>query len=151
LASAETDVATATERLEQAADRHQVAQEKTAAALERYETLMSTVGVAIQELQRRLDEVAEQMTERDRVEANTRTAESDARSRLGNAEGRRDAFASALANIEEERRSAIEGLRSFAATGLLRLACPEVDVPDPATEWAATPAIALARAIDRAL
>jgi uncharacterized protein (TIGR02680 family) len=148
---ARTDLTTATDRLEHVTDEHQQAQAKAAAASERYETLKNTVGVAVQELQRRLDEVAGDMTERDRDETATRCAEGDARMRLGDAQGRRKGFADALANIEEERRAAIEALRSFAATGLLHLACPDVEVPDPTADWAATPAIALARTIDRAL
>jgi uncharacterized protein (TIGR02680 family) len=149
--SAEEDLTAAADRLDQVTDEHQQAQAKAAAAGERYETLMATVGVAVQELQRRLDEVATELTERDRDETATRRAEGDARTRLGNAQGRRQGFADALANIEEERRAAIEALRSFAATGLLHLACPDVEVPDPAADWAATPAISLARAIDRSL
>jgi uncharacterized protein YPO0396 len=41
--------------------------------------------------------------------------------------------------------------RAFAATGLLRVALPELEIPDPREEWAATPAVLLARAVNAEL
>src|SRR5207248_6096503 len=50
-----------------------------------------------------------------------------------------------------ERDHAINALRAFVATGLLHTVLPELEVPDPSADWAPTPAIALARAINAAL
>ena len=151
LADAHTDLAEAVARYDEVVEDHQEALERAAAALERYETLEATVGVAVQELHRRLGEVAQDFAARDRAETATRKAEGDARSRHGHAEGRRDTLFETLATIETDRQAAIESLRTFARSGLLGLACPDLDVPDPTAEWAATPAVALARAIDRSL
>jgi uncharacterized protein (TIGR02680 family) len=151
LAGAEAELTLALDHLEEATGEHQDAQERAVAARERYKTLESTVGVAVKELQRRLDEVAGEMSERHLVEDFTRKAEGEARTREGIARGRIETLTAALSSIEEDRRSAVEALRSFAATGLLRLACPDVEVPDPTAEWAPTPAVVLARAIDRHL
>ena len=87
----------------------------------------------------------------DRTQDQIQAAERDARSRRDKAEVRREMLAAELRSIDEERRATIEALRSFAATGLLALACPEVEVPDPAAEWAPTPAVILARAIGKGL
>ena len=151
LVTAEDELRLALDQVERATTDHHQAQGRAVAAQERYETLEATVGVAVRELQRRLDEVQRELTERDRREERARAAEGDARTRLGNAVGRRETLAAALRSIDEERRAAIEALRSFAATGLLTLACPEVEVPDPAAEWAPTPAVILARAIGKGL
>jgi uncharacterized protein (TIGR02680 family) len=156
--AAQNNLAAAREEHRESVQRHAEAQEEhleaarqAAAARERYDTLLSTVGVAVQELQRRLDEVATSLDERDRSERETRKVEGAARSRQGNAEGRRDTLRAALDTIGSNRQAAIDSLRTFAGTGLLALACPDLDVPDPTVEWAATPAVALARAVDRTL
>ena len=151
LAGAEHELATALEQLDRVAEEHQHAVEQAAAAHERYATLEATVGVAVRELQRRVDALAEELRARDRAEAETRAVKEAALADQGRADGLIDAHSHEIERIEEERRSAIEGLRAFAATGLLRLACPEVELPDPSAEWAPTPAVALARAVDRAL
>ncbi len=151
LAGARQEHREAEHRHAAAQDEYQEVTQQAAAARERYETLRSTVGVAVQELQRRLDEVAASLAGRDRAEKETRAIEAAARSNQGNAQGRRDTLRGTLNTIETDRQTAIESLRIFASTGLLALACPDLDLPDPAIEWAATPAVALARAIDRVL
>jgi len=151
LTTAEDELGLALDHVERTASEHHQAQERAVAARERYETLEATVGVAVRELQRRLDEVQRAMADLDRARDRAQAAERDARSRQDKAEVRQEMLAAELRSIDEERRTAIEALRSFAATGLLALACPDVEVPDPAVEWAPTPAVTLARAIDRSL
>ena len=49
------------------------------------------------------------------------------------------------------RDAAVAEFQSFAATGVLRIALPDLDVPDPAEPWPPTPAVILARAVNAAL
>ena len=56
--------------------------------------------------------------------------------------------------IEEAARTrdaAVAEFQSFAATGLLRVALPSLEVPDVTQPWAATPAVLLARAVNAGL
>ncbi len=155
---AEAALSVAKEEQHEAIERHDLAHEEyldaaqeATSARERYATLLSTVGVAVQELQRRLDEVEQLLEEWDRTQRATRAAQTAAVSRQGKAEGRRDTLEATLRAAETDRLAAIDSLRTFAGTGLLALACPELEMLDTDTEWAATPAVALARAIDRTL
>jgi len=49
------------------------------------------------------------------------------------------------------RDAAVAEFQSFAATGLLRVALPSLEVPDVTQPWAATPAVLLARAVNAGL
>jgi len=58
------------------------------------------------------------------------------------------------AEIEEAARTrdaAVAEFQSFAATGLLHVALPSVEIPDVTQAWAATPAVLLARAVNTGL
>src|SRR6266498_2240050 len=49
------------------------------------------------------------------------------------------------------RGAAAAAFQRFATTGLLLLAVPELDLPDPATAWAPDPTVRLARRVEQAL
>ena len=49
------------------------------------------------------------------------------------------------------RDAAVAEFQSFAATGLLRVALPSLEIPDVMQPWAATPAVLLARAVNAGL
>ena len=121
---------------------------------ERHTTLLSTVGAAVAELQRRLAETAESVrTCTDGLKA-ARTAWSDADRRASHEEGRTEQLGKDLTEATAARERAIASLRRFAATGLLDVALPGTAVPATdvdAGAWAATPAIALARAVETEL
>ncbi len=121
------------------------------AAAEHHETLASTVGSAVAELQRQLAEVANAVRRcaDDRKAADGRRT--DALTNRGKAEGQLDTLGGQLDEATTTRAEAAEALRRFATTGLLGVALPELATPDPAVPWAPDPTVRLARQIDRDL
>ncbi|MEU4891522.1 TIGR02680 family protein [Streptomyces sp. NPDC044780] len=123
-----------------------------AAADERHTTLRSTVGAAVAELERRLAETAGALATCERDQKQARHEYSAADRRAGRAEGRIEQLDKDVHDAASTRAEAIAALQRFAATGLLTVALPEAPVPPlDGGSWAATPAIALARAIEAAL
>ncbi len=121
------------------------------AAAERHRVLVETAGAGVEELYRRLDAVAAELARCEEHEQSARTAEKDAIGERGKAEGLREALRGGIAAAAAERDRAIAELRAFATTGLLDIAVPDLEIPDPTGQWAPTPAVALARAINTAL
>ncbi|MEU9368992.1 TIGR02680 family protein [Streptomyces avermitilis] len=134
------------------AERATQAARLAAAADERLRTLRSTVGAAVAELQRRLEETAAAARaceiDRQRAQAGIR----DADRRAGHAEGRIERLDDDITDATAARERAIEALQRFVATGLLAVALPDLPVPDDdGGTWAATPAVGLARAVESRL
>ncbi|MEU3463242.1 TIGR02680 family protein [Streptomyces sp. NPDC006733] len=142
----------ARERTAELALRAEEAGRDAAAADERHTTLRSTVGAAVAELQRRLTETAEALRtcEADQRVTHKRQAEADRQA--SRAEGRIEQLEKGLSDAAAARAEAIAGLQRFTTTGLIAVALPEVSVPAvDEGPWVATPAIALARAIESGL
>ncbi|MGW4411897.1 SbcC/MukB-like Walker B domain-containing protein [Nonomuraea sp. NPDC004702] len=116
-----------------------------------YRTLTQTAGTAIEELFRQLDQVERELRERVVTERATRLREQQALQERGKAEGERDNLRKQIAEAATVRGAAVRELQAFAATGLLKLALTDLDVPDTGVEWAATPAVLLARAVNAEL
>ena len=116
-----------------------------------HDTLQGSAGAAVQELQRRLDGLRRRVEQleagRDRLIGRLREVEG----KLGEARGKVAELERALADHDHRRRASVATLRRFAASGLLEVALPELDVPDPAQEWAPTPAVQLARRVEAEL
>jgi uncharacterized protein (TIGR02680 family) len=130
-----------TERAERAASDAE-------ASAERYRTLHATAGAAVAELQRQLGEVADSLRNNEtNTEHAVRRADKASNDR-GRAEGHRETLADQLEAATEDRAAAAESFRRFASTGLLVVALPELDVPDPGTLWAPDPTVRLARRVD---
>lgn len=121
------------------------------AARERHQVLSDTVGTKVAELQQQLADTAGALERVAALEAAGRDAADAAREARGRADGRRQTLTDDLADATRARDDAVEALRQFAGTGLIALACPDVETPDPDSPWAPTPAVQVARAIDRAL
>ncbi|MFE1825168.1 TIGR02680 family protein [Streptomyces yangpuensis] len=146
------EAAEAEQRVIDLAQRAEEAAREAAAADERHRTLRSTVGAAVAELQRRLIETAEaqRICETDLKNARQRHAQADREA--SRAEGRIEQLEKDLAEAVDARAEAIAALWRFTATGLVAVALPELTVPaSDDGPWAATPAIAFARAIDSGL
>ncbi|MGW0959995.1 hypothetical protein ACWD4K_13375 [Streptomyces gelaticus] len=146
------EAAEAEQRAIDFAQRAEEAAREAAAAYERHRTLRSTVGAAVAELQRCLAETAEaqRIRETDQKDARQRHAQADREA--SRAEGRIEQLEKDLAEAVDARAKAIAALQRFTATGLVAVALPEVTVPaSDDGHWAATPAIAFARAIDSGL
>ncbi|MFE7803253.1 TIGR02680 family protein [Streptomyces sp. NPDC057430] len=146
------EVTDAERRAGDLAQRAEDAEREAAAADQRHLTLRSTVGAAVAELERRLAETTEsqQTCEADRKTAGRRHAEADREA--SRAEGRIEQLEKDLTEAVGARGEAIAALQRFTATGLPAVALPELAIPDADDgPWAATPAIALARAIESGL
>ncbi|PWI10611.1 TIGR02680 family protein [Streptomyces sp. NWU339] len=123
-----------------------------AAADEHLTTLRSTVGAAVAELQRQLEETAEAVRICAHEQEQARTEYGDADRRASRAEGRIERLAEDVTEATAAREEAVAALQRFSATGLLTVALPDLAVPgDDGGPWAATPAIALARAVESRL
>ena len=138
-------------RLTEAAERAAVAGERAAAAQAFYQALLETAGAAVEELNRKLDELQRDTERRNADEKAVRKVEQQAISDRGNAEGTRDTLRTEIEEATRVRHAAVAEFQSFAATGVLRIALPDLEVPDPAEPWPPTPAVILARAVNAAL
>lgn len=143
------DAARAAERAAELALRSEEAGQEAAAAQQRHLTLRSTVGAAVAELERRLARTAEALRT---CEADQRLAgrrHTEAEKAASKAEGNIEQLEKNLTEAARTRAEAIAALQRFTATGLIAVALPDVTVPAMDNgSWAATPAIALARAIE---
>jgi uncharacterized protein (TIGR02680 family) len=151
VAEAEQERSTALAALEQSVDTAERACAEAEAAAERHRVLVETAGAGVDELYRKLAAVATELDLRDERERGAREAEGRARDERGKAEGRRETLRESIDAAAAERDHAVATLRAFVATGLSHTALPELEMPDPAAEWAPTPAVAAARAINAAL
>jgi uncharacterized protein (TIGR02680 family) len=137
---AELNIAQAVERGRQAND-----------AKVRLETLQETVGAKVAELQVKLEAA------RTAVNLSEKSFEQkDNEARLaGEQRARADQkVTSAEETLQERtatRQQAIVRLQGFAATDLLSIALPEIDLPDPRGVWTIEPALTLARRTEQAL
>lgn len=118
------------------------------AARERFTTLRETVGAAVEELQRRLTEVARRLEANKTDRGDAQHQANAARDARGNAQGRRETLTSELHDAAEQRTAATEAFRRFAGTGLLAVALPELDAPDPGQPWAPEPTVRMARRVN---
>jgi len=150
-ADATEELAETRQRLTEAAERAATAREAATAARALYEALLETAGAAVEELNRKLEELRGQTERRNADEKAARELEQQAISDRGKAEGTRDTLRTEIAEATRVRDAAVAEFQSFAATGVLRIALPDLDVPDPAGPWPPTPAVILARAVNGAL
>ncbi|MEO6082860.1 MAG: TIGR02680 family protein [Umezawaea sp.] len=120
-------------------------------ARQRHQTLASTVGSAVAELERQLAEVARELAASARSQREADGRRGRAQADQGRAEGRVELLTDQLTAVTDERLAAAESLRRFARTGLLAVALPELEVPDETEPWAPDPTVRLARQIERDL
>jgi uncharacterized protein (TIGR02680 family) len=139
------------QRLTEAAERAAAARETATAAQALYEALLETAGAAVEELNRKLDELRRDTERRNTDEKAARELEQQAISDRGKAEGTRDTLRTEIEEATRVREAAVAEFQSFAATGVLRIALPDLEVPDPAEPWPPTPTVILARAVNASL
>ncbi|WP_037559603.1 TIGR02680 family protein [Spirillospora albida] len=145
------ELARVRERLGEAAERAAEAREQADAAAETHRALVETAGAAVEELHRRLDEVRRALGARDAAETDAGLRQRDALEARGEAKGTCERLREQITEAETARDKAVAEFRAFAATGLLAVAAPGLDVPDPEQEWAPSPAVLLARAVNTEL
>ena len=141
----------ARQRLAEAADQAAMARQTATAAQLLYEELLQTAGAAVAELNRKLDELRRDIERRDADEKAARDHERDAISNRGKAEGTLERLRAEIEEASQARDAAVSEFQVFAATGVLRIAVPELDFPDPAEPWSPTPTVIVARAVNAAL
>jgi uncharacterized protein (TIGR02680 family) len=150
-AEAEAELAESQGLMEQAAEAAATARAEASAAQATYDALRETAGAAVEELYRRLDEVRRDLERRNAAEKAARGREQQALVDRGKAEGTRETLREEIDEATRVRDAAVAEFQAFAATGLLRIALPSLEVPDVTQPWAATPAVLLARAVNAAL
>jgi uncharacterized protein (TIGR02680 family) len=151
LDEAAEELAETKERLTEAAERAVAARQMATAARAMYEELLETAGAAVEELNRRLDELRGSTERCNAGEAQARELERRAISDRGRAEGTRDTLRMEIDEAARARDASVAEFQSFAATGLLRVALASLEIPDVKQPWAATPAVLLARAVNAEL
>lgn len=149
LATELSDHARASEHTAELAGRSRAAAREAVAARERHETLTATVGAAVADLQRRLSDVADALRACDEAERALRSEQDAALSRRAAADALRSRVVKEIEETVRTRAEAIDALRRFAATGLLAVALPDLEITSES--WAPDPAVRLARAVEREL
>lgn len=157
-AGAGTRVAEARDDLEGAGARHAELVEKAAAensaaiaAEQRHATLLENVGAEVAELQRALGKAEDDIgTNRRSHKAASAELEIGIEAH-GVAKGEHNRLEIELETARADRDAATESLRRFAHTGLLAIAVPDIEIPDPEQAWAPNPAVQLARTIETEL
>ncbi|MFK0220180.1 TIGR02680 family protein [Streptomyces vinaceus] len=146
------DVHRAAARAAELGLRAQEAARETVAADERLATLRSTVGTAVAELGRRLAETAHALSACAAEQRLSQDHRTRAEGRANRAQGRIDQLEKDVTDAAAARSEAIAALQRFATTGLITVALPGLAVPAAGDgPWAATPAIALSRALESEL
>lgn len=139
-ANMERSVAHAAERARQASE-----------AKVRLETLQESVGAKVAELQERLA-AARSIVKSSETEEDTKEQEASLASQQ---RARADQKVTSANDVLQERAAArseaIARLQGFAATDLLAVALPEMELPDLRTAWTIEPALTLARRAEQLL
>lgn len=120
-------------------------------AVARRDELRSTVGAVVAELEHRLAQKAEavQSGEQHLKEENEQLMK--AREERAKSGQKVEDAQQALEERQQRRHEAVERLRAFAQTGLLSVAVPDLEIPDPAGDWTIDPALNAARRAEQAL
>ncbi|HEY1920402.1 MAG TPA: TIGR02680 family protein [Streptosporangiaceae bacterium] len=148
---ASADLTDSRQRLADASEAATTARDEASVARATYEALRETAGAAVEDLYRRLDQVRRDLEQRNDAEKAARNVEQEALTDRGRAAGARETLTGQIDEATRVRDIAVAEFQSFAATGLLRVAVPSLEVPDTAQPWAATPAVLLARAVNAGL
>jgi len=151
VADAESDLVEAVEKELAAVEEAAEARESAVAAAERLAVLRESAGAGVERLFAELATVKRALATCEADAQTLRAKEKQATDERGKADGRREALRESIGTAVDERDRAIADLREFVATGLLTTALPHLDALDPQAEWAPTPAVVLARAINTAL
>jgi uncharacterized protein (TIGR02680 family) len=147
-ADAAAELADSRQLLIEAGERAVEAREAAGAAAATYGELRATVGTAVEELQRRLADAIAALGGNKSAYRTARDRERDAIGASGKADGERGRLRTDVEDAMRQRDDAVREFRAFAATGLLRVAAPALEIPGTDQPWAATPTVILARAVN---
>ncbi len=150
-ADAEAELADSRQLLLEASERAAEAREAAGTAATTFQELLATAGTAVEELQRRLAEVIGGLGQLKTAERDARRREQEAIGARGKADGKRGELRVQVDDASRQRDAAVREFQAFAATGLLRVAVPAMEIPGTDQTWAATPTVILARAVNAEL
>lgn len=128
-------------------ERRMAAEEAEARA----ETLQQTVGARVEELERLLADARRTVDTIEAALKSARTALGQAEKQIGAGAQRVTDAGRMLVERIAARAQAAAQLQSFAATGLLAVALPDLDQPEQNAAWAIEPALTLARRAEQLL
>ncbi len=148
---ASEELAESQDRLAEAVEAAIAARAAAITARTVYAELQATAGSAVDELYRQLAEVGRLLELRTSAEKAARAVQEKALEERGRAQGERGRLQTQIDEAALARDVAVTEFQAFALTGLLRIAVPSLEIPDPAESWAATPAVLLARAVNAGL
>ncbi|MEV2225107.1 TIGR02680 family protein [Nocardia vinacea] len=146
-----TDAERAAVRLAELTQKAAEEQRAALAAEQRHTTMLASVGAEVAELERALSEAEDAIRDNRRRYRETGAALESGIEAHGVAKGEHNRLVIELESARADRGAATESLRRFAHTGLLEIAVPDIDIPDPGQPWAPNPAVQLARTIEAAL
>lgn len=143
-AEARADVLAHTEHL---AERQSVAEEIAA----RLQVLRASVGVKVEELMQRLAATRHAVIDGEKKLKTENTSLRDIGEQRARNEQRVEDSGALLEERSAARQRAIAGVQSFAATGLLALAVPDLEQPEQGAPWTIDAALTLARRTEQLL
>lgn len=133
------------------AERAAVRQREAVMLVERHRVLADTVGAAVAELQARLAGVGDELRSNERDVRQADQRREAAGREEGREVGRLEKLANELQAAAEHRSAEVAGLQGFAATGLLVVARPELELPQTEDDWTITSALRVARQVEQEL
>jgi uncharacterized protein (TIGR02680 family) len=117
----------------------------------RLDTIRESVGDKVADFQQRLEKAAKAVTDGEGLSEKKNTAMNAAGQNCARAEQNVSNGQAVLQERAVIREQAIARLQGFAATDLLSVALPEIDLPEQRAPWTIEPALNLARRAEHAL
>ena len=134
-----------------ASERAAGAREAASAARTTHRELLATAGAAVEDLQRRLSTVTDGLERLKATEREARQREQGGIEERGRADGKRERLRAEVDEAVGQRDEAVRAFQAFAATGLLQVALPGLEIPELQEPWAPTPTVVLARSVNSEL
>jgi uncharacterized protein (TIGR02680 family) len=150
LAEWSRELARAEEDLRRLAEEARRAAVRAGQERQRADEVRAAIGATVEQIRERLAKVRARIVELEGLEKEADKEYLAAMERRARAQGQEIRLAQTLAEAQDRRDQAVGELRKFAATGLLTAAC-EAEIPDTEAEWAADPAVRLARRVEQTL
>lgn len=135
------------QRRGQSVARHAQAEDAQA----RWQALYDAVGLKVDEVLRRIADLRQALEQETQEEKLAEKALREAGEARAKAQQREEGDAFILDERRNQRQAAITVLQGFTASGLMSIAVPDIECPDPATPWTIDPALTLARRAEQAL
>ncbi|QXP85028.1 TIGR02680 family protein [Methylococcus sp. Mc7] len=135
------------QRREQSAERHAQAEDAQA----RWQALYDAVGLKVEEIQRRIADLRHALAQGEKEEKAAEKALREAGETRAKAQQKEEDCVLVLEERRVQRQATITVLQAFTASGLMSIAVPDLECPDPAAPWTIDPALTLARRAEQAL